>query len=178
MQKYFNWLCEKTGLASQIGLNGRTYTMLAKSLFEIPYVWTYADDASRASDARALFYDFQLDRTEAQAFKLYPHQPSVLELIYSLAIRIERHFMRIAELGDRTNQWFFEMLHNVGLDAYDDANFNRDSDYYIRVICANWMDHNHQYNGTGGLFPIYNPTRDQRTLSLWSQLNDYMNERV
>lgn len=49
---------------------------------------------------------------------------SVLEMLIALSIRLEEHIMDDPEIGDRTGQWFWNMITNLGLGSMDDRKFN------------------------------------------------------
>lgn len=43
---------------------------------------------------------------------------SVLEMIIALAIRLEEHIMDDPDIGNRTGQWFWDMIVSLGLGFY------------------------------------------------------------
>lgn len=174
-KNYFNWLYQKMLVANN---GGHSYELLCKVLFETPFIYTDARDIARANDGRYLYSDFLSENNEYDPTKFFTVEATVLEVLIALADRIERHFMRNPDYGDRTALWFYEMLSNLGLLQYDDEHFDQNSLYEISVVLNHWMDRQIDSNGVGGLFPLKNAWRDQRTIEIWSQLNDYMNERL
>ena len=73
--------------------------------------------------------------------------------------------------GDRTKQWFWSMLKNMGLSMMTDDRFNRE--HCERVISV-FLNREYSYNGRGGLFYIPECTEDLRKLEIWTQLCWYL----
>ena len=98
---------------------------------------------------------------------------SVLEMMIALAIRCEEGFMDDSRFGDRTAQWFWRMISNLGLSGMRDNNFDKGKvDYAIE----RFLDHKYEPDGTGGLFIVRNCDRDLRKVEIWYQLCYYLNE--
>lgn len=97
---------------------------------------------------------------------------SMLELLIQLAYDMGE----ITSREDNIPQYFFELLENLGLCIPDDEYIDidrRDADVYIvlqKVI-------RRRYGANGLLFPLKNPTADQRRVELWFQMNAYLIEK-
>ena len=132
-------------------------------------------DVNRLEDALRLREDFiveQLAREDEdfkEAFKLRPI--SLLEILISLSYRMED----VMEI-DRFPIWFWEMLSNLGLEEFDNDNFNRFTIRKINKIINKFLNRNYEYDGNGGLFPLNNPPRDQRDEEIWYQMSAYLIE--
>ena len=97
---------------------------------------------------------------------------SVLEMMIGLAIHCEEHIMDDPGIGDRTGQWFWEMMVNLGLGAVSDDRFDR---RYVEDIVNRFLDRQYEPDGKGGLFRIRNCKRDLREVEIFSQLCWYLN---
>ena len=94
-------------------------------------------------------------------------------MMIALAIRCEEGFMDDSRFGDRTAQWFWRMISNLGLSGMRDNNFDKGKvDYAI----TRFLDHKYEPDGTGGLFIVRNCDRDLRKVEIWYQLCYYLNE--
>jgi len=118
--EYFNWLCE---FVFDPRYSRHSFTRLFKCLHKIEYTWIISADRNRALDgidlrtkfADAFGYDWRDIRDN------YLTGPcSVFEMMVGLSIRMETYLMTDATEGDRTGQWFWGMLVNMGLgNMYD-----------------------------------------------------------
>lgn len=86
---------------------------------------------------------------------------SVLELVVALADRATD----TCTLASGT--WLDILLENL------DAGFC-ESD--TRSAIKRLNERSYSYDGSGGLFPLRNPARDQRTVELWYQMQEYIIE--
>ena len=74
-------------------------------------------------------------------------------------------------LGDRTGQWFWGMITNMGLGAMDDKHFDKKT---AENIANSFMDRQYETNGEGGLFTIRNVGVDLTKVDIWTQLCWYL----
>ena len=77
------------------------------------------------------------------------------------------------QYGDRTTQWFWGMINNLGLGHMFNEYFDRDE---ARYIVNRFLDREYEPNGKGGLFTVRNGTSDLRDVEIWDQLNWYLND--
>lgn len=100
---------------------------------------------------------------------------SVLEMMIALAIRCEETIMDNPAYGDRTAQWFWSMIKNLGLFSMTDDRFD-----VIRIssIIDRFLDREYEPNGEGGLFRIPNCEYDLRKVEIWYQLCWYLDRFV
>ena len=96
---------------------------------------------------------------------------SVLEMIIALAIRLEEHIMDDPDIGNRTGQWFWDMIVSLGLGSMDDSKF--DKAHAIDVI-RRFLDRDYGRDGKGGLFTIEHCRYDMRDIEIWYQANWYL----
>jgi hypothetical protein len=96
---------------------------------------------------------------------------SVLEMMIALAIRCEENIMDDPNVGDRTGQWFWGMITNLGLGSMKDARFDI---RYVDDVVAMFLDREYEPNGKGGLFTIRHCDCDLRDVEIWYQLCWYL----
>lgn len=98
---------------------------------------------------------------------------SVLEMILALAIRCEDTIMANVRYGDRTTQWFWSMIKNLGLSYMIDERFDKDE--AIRIIYK-FMERQYEPNGRGGLFYMPDRNEDLTQIDIWTQLCWYLDK--
>lgn len=82
------------------------------------------------------------------------------------------------ESEDEPIFWFWEMIENLGLQDYSDLHHHGNtSTQYIAYVLDQVITRNYEPNGQGGLFPLNNTERDQRTVEIWYQIQEYLLER-
>jgi hypothetical protein len=132
-------------------------------------------DQNRAEDGLSLRYRFALDNgyedNPDYILDILDGPCSVLEMMVALALRCEE-VMDDAHIGDRTSQWFWGMIVNLGLGAMYDDLYDRQ---LVDEIIDTFLDRNYDPDGKGGLFTILNCERDLRDMEIWQQLCWYLN---
>jgi len=91
----------------------------------------------------------------------------------ALALRCEDDYTGDPEIGNRTGQWFFEMIESLGLSSMTDRRF--DEEYVDKAIDI-FLDREYKRNGEGGLFTIKNSHRDMRNAEIWYQMCWYLDD--
>jgi hypothetical protein len=99
---------------------------------------------------------------------------SVLEMIAALSIRCE-HIMENQDLGNRTGQWFWDMLTNLGLISMDDTKFDRK---HVGDAISRFLNREYKPNGEGGLFTVNHCGKDLRSIEIWYQACLYLDGRI
>ena len=169
---YFEWLY---GMVCDEEQSNLSYRKLLNRLFHVDFFSSIAIDDNRACDGVALRYRFGEEK------KLYPHQVehyidrrpcSILEMMIALCLRIESHIMDDPTVGNRTGQWFWNMIVSLGLGSMTDNN-------YIPTVVDDVIDvflyRDYSPDGRGGLFTIENCRYDLRTVDIWYQAMWYLN---
>jgi hypothetical protein len=167
-RRYFEWLVDKISgseCARQI-----PYRRLLECLHEIDFRWTIPNDANRAEDGLSLRYRFAREDAD-----LLQGPCSVLEMMVALAICCEESIMDDPAYGDRTSQWFWGMIVNLGLGAMTDDMFDR---RFVEDVIEDFLDRNYEPDGRGGLFTVKNCTRDLRTVEIWYQCCWYLDDLI
>lgn len=147
---------------------GRSYSKLFEYLYSRDFEWSILMDRNRAIDGIELRYKYGCSND------ILDEPCSVLEMLIALAVRIEEQIMTNYDEGNRTGQWFWTMLTNMGLNSYDDDNFDEDM---VEYIVDRFLNREYEYNGEGGgLFILDNPCQDLRDTEIWYQANWYLGE--
>lgn len=163
IDEYFNKLCS---VACGNRYREHIYRNLLWCLYNKEFRYSIPRDGNRAEDGLDLRYRF--------GFEKYIDGPcSVLEMMLALAIRCEETIMDNPDIGDRTSQWFWQMIINLGLGEMQDNNYD---EAYVENIIEQFLDRDYSPDGEGGLFYIPNCSCDMRDMEIWSQLCWYLDE--
>lgn len=170
MDDYFEWLCKivcENRYSKKI-----SYRRLLKRLHEVDFTSLLSRDDNRAEDGIGLRCRFAYGYVSPASAETFLDMPcSVLEMILALAIRCEETIMDNPSFGDRTGQWFWGMINNLGLGSMTDDNFDTS---YVDFVVDRFLDREYEANGRGGLFTIRNCEYDLRDAEIWYQLCWYL----
>lgn len=167
---YFEWMynimCEGR-FAKAI-----TYRKLFTFLHDTEFVYFVPHDENRAADGVALRHRYCLVEG-CEDLEYYLDGPcSILEMMIALAIRCEERIMCDPDKGDRTAQWFWEMISSLGLSSMTDYNFD---ERLVDDIVWKFLNRKYNPNGKGSLFTVRGWKRDAREAEIWHQLMAYLN---
>lgn len=169
---YFEWLYE--GMCGDRYSKNVSYRKLLERLHNINFRYTIPNDRNRASDGKNLRYSFAVAEgceDNPEMITEYLEGPcSVFEMMVALAQRCES-VMDDPKIGDRTGQWFWGMIANLGLNGMTD---NRYDEQYVNDVINRFLDREYKSNGRGGLFTIRNCEYDLRDVEIWYQLCWYL----
>lgn len=173
INEYFEWLCD---MVSAKGFSKRiSYRKLLTHLHRTDFRYSIPNDQNRAEDGASLRYRFALavghEDSVDIVLDILDNPCSVLEMILALAVRCEENIMDDPNIGDRTGQWFWGMIVNLGLGAMYDDLYDRQC---VDETLNKFLDREYEPNGKGGLFTIRNCDRDIRTVEIWYQLCWYL----
>ena len=164
--RYFSWLCDF--VYDPTYTEQLSYNNLLHRLFEVDFYAIIPIDENRYKDGIDLRYRFgeENDISNVQiATELDVCFCSVFEMMVALALRCELVMMDGNE-GDRTGQWFWNMVLSLGLNHMDD-------DHYFQSIVDNclavFLNRMYQPNGNGGLFTIEDCPFDMSEVEIWQQ---------
>lgn len=173
INEYFNWMYDlmcKDRYPKQI-----SYKKLFMYLHSTEFRYLISRDENRAEDGVDLRYRFALTNghgDSSDAVLKYLDGPcSVLEMMVALSIRCEETIMDDPDVGDRTSQWFWGMIVNLGLGSMTDDRFDK---WKVENAVNKLLDRQYDPDGKGGLFRIKNCNRDMRTAEIWYQLCWYL----
>lgn len=166
---YFEWLWNFTKCRGH-SQNRKIITLL----HNIEFRYSIPMDANREEDGIDLRYRFitevGIPKNYQEVYAYLDGPCSVLEMMIALAIRCEESIMDDPDIGDRTSEWFWLMMKNLGLDYMSDRKFDRDiAEEKISIF----LDRKYKRNGEGGLFVI-NGRRDLRKVEIWYQMCWYL----
>lgn len=148
-----------------------SYRQLLTFLHDTEFVYFVPHDENRAVDGVTLRYRYcQIHDCEDLEY-LLSGPCSVFEMMVALAIRCEG-VMDDPTKGDRTSQWFWGMITNLGLGSMSDDNFN---EWLVSDVLTRLLERDYDPDGRGGLFRVRGTRRDMRTMEIWHQLLAYLN---
>lgn len=143
--------------------NAYTYNNMLMDLYSYDFTWPHSipGDSNRYEDGLQL-------RHELGFGDILADKPcSVLEMLVALAVRIEQNLMYNSEEGDRTAQWFWEMIVNMGLGSQHDRNY---VPAYVNSCIERFLRREYDADGrNGGIFILNNPRKDLRDVEIWYQ---------
>lgn len=165
---YFDWLYD-LACSERFG-ESTSYRSLLLRLYEIEFIPVLEKDENRAEDGINMRYRFEFYTNKH--VRPYLSKPcSILEMMLALCVRCEEDIMDDGELGDRTSQWFWNMIINLGLGSMDDARYNRK---HVDDVIDKFIYREYERDGRGGLFTIKNCRADLRDVEIWYQMNWYI----
>ena len=169
---YFDWMynlvCSDTRTLS--------YRSLLWALYDTPFNYIIDRDGNRFDDGINFRYRFGYDNNypEETINKYLDVKPcNVVEMMIALAHRIEEQIMTNSVYGDRTGQWFWNMISCLGLTHMSDTSFDIE---YVENVILRFLNRDYSPNGAGGLFIVQNPPRDMRDVEIWCQAMWYLND--
>lgn len=148
-----------------------SYRKLFMLLHDTEFTFLIRNDINRAKDGVDLRYRFATMMGYENSIDILDGPCSVLEMMVALAIRCEETIMDNTGYGDRTGQWFWSMMSNLGIKFMTDDNFD---EVYVKEKINTFLDRRYSPNGKGGLFYIEGCTDDLRVLEIWTQLCWYL----
>lgn len=163
-REYFEWLYEMVCVGRYSKEN--SYRKLLGHLHKIEFTYTIPKDENRAEDGVELRYRFAyFHKCPAAAETILTGPCSVLEMMIALAIRCE-DIMDDPGLGDRTGQWFWRMVVNLGLGGMYDSRYDEES---VDEIIDIFIKRKYEKDGRGGLFRVKDCKIDIRKFEIWVQ---------
>lgn len=166
-EKYFKWVLKQVYF-DQLP-HHRRYNKLMGQLFRTKFIYPMIDDEQRALDGLILRKEYGIDYGFFQ-------ECSVLEMLVEFALRIETEWIGNPR-NFRPEIIFWTMIQNLGLDlCFDEDWEENDRNWRVIAIVDFWMERRYNPDGFGGIFPMKHTERDQRQLSLWDQMLEYITE--
>lgn len=170
-EDYFNWLYDIV-CSSRVNYSV-SYEKMFHYMHQKEFIFIIENDINRAKDGTNLRYRYATLRNDENIFEILNNEPcSILEMMVAIAIRCEENIMTNIEYGDRTTQWFWNMMSNIGISFMTD-------DRYDEIFLENKLNillkRQYRPDGKGGLFYIRNCKDDLRNVEIWTQLCWYLN---
>lgn len=170
-EQYFNWM--KNKVCDGVISRNNSYRKLLAYLYAVDFNWTLDKDINRAQDGKDLRWTFAYEKG-IRSYDELEGPCSVLEMIVALSIRCEE-FMDDPEIGDRTSQWFWKMITNLGLGGMTDRRFD---EKHVEYVVDRFMNREYEADGRGGLFTVSHPDFDMRDVEIWVQMSWYLDEII
>lgn len=169
--RYFDWMYHL--VCDDRYLKKTSYRKLLFYLNTVQFDYLLDMDGNRAADGENLRYRFGYEQNYSQvevARYLDDHPCSILEMMVALAVRCEEHIMEDTNLGNRTGQWFWNMIVSLGLSSMTDDRFDQE---YVDQVLRRFLDRNYAPDGKGGLFTVPG-RRDMPQVDIWYQMCFYL----
>lgn len=174
INEYFEWIYKL--ICNDKYYKHLSYRKLLYFLHDVDFTYSIPMDGNRESDGIALRYRFgdELGYDDSIIAGYLDDRPcSVLEMMVALSIRCESQIMDDPLEGDRTGQWFWNMIVSLGLGSMSDDKFDK---RYAKQVIDIFLNHEYKRNGEGGLFIVENRMYDMRTAEIWYQMCWYLDE--
>lgn len=166
--EYYNWLIDFVELED--------HSRLASQLYKIDFYSIVPNDENRAEDGKKLRMIFHAENDYIDYGALDDYPCSMLEMLIAISIRMEA-ILSDPDKDDRTVDWFWELLTNIGLDKFEDYRYEKlGGDEEVNTIVENILERRYSRTGKGGLFPLNCVKKDQRKVELWYQMSTYLLE--
>ena len=165
LNEYFEWLYQL--VCGDRYSNAISYKKLLAYLHHTEFTYLLSKDKNRAADGVDLRYRFSKERYHGHVPSYLDGPCSILEMMVALAIRCEETIMDDPKIGDRTSQWFWGMVTNMGLGYMSD---NRFDERAAKEIIDRFLNRDYSQNGRGGLFTVRNCEYDLTNIEIWTQM--------
>lgn len=167
---YFEWLC--CLVCNYRDSNTISYDKLLMRLHSIEFTYILPMDKNKAKDGVALRWRYAWEHGMRDVPECLDGPCSVLEMMVAISVYCEENIMDDPSIGNRTGQWFWGMIVNLGLGAMTDIRFDRK---FVDDTIRRFLNRDYKSNGKGGLFRIDNCEYDMRDLDIQHQLCRYLN---
>lgn len=167
-KEYLEWLCRLVGADPD-------HTLLWRKLHNIMFTWVLPMDENRAEDGKYLRYLFSLEKPEIDREEVdyaLSGPCSVMEFLVGLAKRIEDDILYSVDSDDRTGEWFWEMIDNLGLEKYDDSAY---SEVEVDDIVTRFLTRKYGKSGAGNVFKI-GPS-GTKSIEIWNQAQYWASQK-
>ncbi len=167
-KEYFEWMYHT--VCDGHFATENSYRKLLLYLDSIDYYWILQDDSNRAADGEDLRWSFLFWNGMEERINELQGSCSVLEMILAMAYRCEE-IMDDAVIGDRTSQWFWNMMNNLGLGGMIDTRFDEG---FVNSVIYIFLDREFKPDGHGSLFVVRNCDVDLRNVNIWTCMLWYL----
>ncbi len=177
MNNYFEFLCSLCG----VSLGKDRYIRLLTILHQFEFYHLVPNDDNREADGlqfRSLYLDNGgLSEALSLPNSIQEGHCTVFEMLLGVANRLEFEL-----LGGRyerpAKDWFWVLIDNLELSEYNDEMIkshpwaiNKIESCILTLLSRKYFE-----DGTGGLFPLKYPPKDQRRVEIWYQMSAWVIE--
>lgn len=169
---YYFWMLEKIETSDLVI---SAYDCLLTKLHITDFTYLRPMDGNLAAWGIDLRYRFGYERDIPQpiiAAELDDRRASILEVMVSLALRLEENVMSDPDYGNRTGVWFWSMIKSIGLMHYPNKRYRNAEVTRIITDCLN-RDINR--DGRGWFFTIKDSDEDLRNVDIWTAAMWWLN---
>lgn len=196
-KSYFAWMMDKTQPDAD-HLYSKVPEDLCRLMFSMDFIWNdISEDGIRAKDAtdiRKIYAENvgevcgKNEREIDRIWKSVHGKCSVLELIFSMCMKLDE-MVNEGKEGEMIPCFFSILCGNIGFLPVVVAE-NSEENQPSEALMTNWkacierlMNRKYEPDGSqGGLFPLKKWSekdgKDQRTVSIWYQMNAWLNENL
>lgn len=170
---YFEWMYR---LVCGEGGRNLSFRKLLMRLYDLDYQYTLPMDENRWTDGVQLRYRYGREHNIPDyviASELDTRPCSMLEMMLALSLRCEETIMIDDHFGDRTGQWFWNMISSLGLGGETDRNFRAS---HVDAVVDRFNNRRYSPNGEGGLFRVNDRNINLLNMDIWYQMQAYIND--
>lgn len=177
---YFHWLQKKSGV------EGALSSMLAETVFVSvdgldDILVDKTKEEIRRQYAEEIAEKENLNDKETETlYKSIRGDCCLFEVIFCLSVSLNDMF-EDSDAYDGPSHFFGILMSNAGFDLYDDEDMDtigeQVKEYWQRCI-DRILERKYEPDGTHGLFPVKEPERDLRRISLWQQMNIWVDQHT
>lgn len=170
---YFEWMYR---LVCGEGGRDLSFRKLLMRLYDLDYQYTLPMDENRWTDGVQLRYRYGREHNIPDyvvASELDTRPCSMLEMMLALSLRCEETIMIDDHFGDRTGQWFWNMISSLGLGGETDRNFRAS---HVDAVVDRFNNRRYSPNGEGGLFRVNDRNINLLNMDIWYQMQAYIND--
>lgn len=168
--RYFEWLYSQVGNLRERNPT-KSHILLCEALYKLPFEYYVPNDHNRAEDGRRLRKEYFQLTGDLPDYEWIGLDCSMLEMLIGLSHRLQY------QSNVHRGSWFFELLTNMGIVAYNDENFNDGFAQAVHRAAKTICTRTYEASGRGGLFPLRYPEEDQREVEIWYQMSAYLIEQ-
>lgn len=175
IELYKEWLYEKIGFGDSV----EKYYGLLGLLFDMKFFAMMSMDENRALDGKDLRWLFAEETgvcTHEELDILMGNECRIIEMLIALARKIATKIIGETYKGDRTPDWFWRFIKNLGLENCYGEYLPIEFRVNAMAKLSRWMSRDIDYDGSGGLFPLKNPPGDERKTEIIYQMYAYIHE--
>lgn len=176
--QYFNYLLSLIDEVRPYADPGITFHKLCAKLHSMPFNWSLMMDENRANDGKSMRYRFTVaygyfGEEKILVKDILDGPCSMLEMMIALAVRIEENIMDDPAYGNRTRQWFSEMIMSLGLNGLIDWCYDES---VVDKAIERFENKDFEPDGKGSLFTIKGTNRYLKDVEIWIQAMAYLND--
>lgn len=169
-ERFFEWVATEVDIY-RTSNPARSYWLLLEEMYKTPFRPVLTRDVNRIEDGLRLRLDWARRYGEGDNTDMWlTLEVSVLEVLVALAQHLS------FKTGMTTGEWFWEVLDNLDLRSFSDAEYLDGGGEQVTVILERFVSRRYSEEGLGGPFPLKHARSDQRGVEIWYQMNAYLSE--